>query len=297
MDSAKSASQGSDSTVEPVAVVHRAKPLHPDVYHRHDGLVIRGEVKVVRWDLPAKLKRLEILQITDMQWGHVCCLTKRVIEYRDWILKKPNRFMVWTGDNVDSAHMQSKGTTWENTGPPIDQVDEFCDIWACARHRVLGYVGGNHERRTLSTYGDLGLEISRRLDLPYSRGRQLINVNFGRWGADAQHPPFRITQWHGIGGARTMGTVAQNLYRFANDGESNLYLSGHHHKAMVIPFWKERPTANDSVGKIKTFAACGTSFLDNWGSYGEVAGYGPTDTLMPRAIVGLDGKDLELTLK
>ena len=43
-------------------------------------------------------------------------------------------------------------------------------------------------------------------------------------------------------------------------------------------------------------AAAGSSFLDTWGSYAEVAGYAPTDVLMPRVVLDRDGSS-ELTLK
>jgi hypothetical protein len=36
-------------------------------------------------------------------------------------------------------------------------------------------------------------------------------------------------------------------------------------------------------------AAMGTSILDIWGSYAEVAGYAPTDVLMPRCVLEKGG--------
>jgi len=238
-------------------------------------MLVHGETKYLSWDFSeAPFNTLDIIQITDMQWGHICCKRERVIEYRDWVLAKPNRYMVWTGDNVDSATMQSKGTTWENTGTPQHQIFEFLKVWAPARHRILGYVGGNHERRALTTYGDLGITIAALLRVPYSRGKQLIDVHFG------DHKPFQISQWHGVGGARTKGTVAQVLTRFALDGDSQLYLMGHLHQPMVIPFWKERRGLH-GVRAVKAIAALGSSFMDTWGSYGEVAGYSAGDVLMP----------------
>lgn len=264
--------------------------LAPDEHRTTTGMLVQGETKFITWEFPASLKRLEIIQITDMQWGAVCCNRKRIVEYRDWILEKPTRFMVWTGDNIDAATMQSKGTTWENVGSPQYQLYEFCEIWAPARHRILGYVGGNHERRCLQTFGDLGITIAALLRIPYSRGKQLIDVRFGQWDC------FKINQWHGAGAAMTKGTVAQKLWRFASEGDGDLYLMGHHHQAMTIAFWKERRGARGRIRSVKTFAATGTSFLEFWGSYGEVQGFAPSDVLMPRAVIGADGS-FELTLK
>ena len=255
-----------------------------------------GETKRIEWDFSkAPWKTLELTQITDVQYGNIACKHDRVIEYRDWILSRPNRFMIWTGDNIDAATMQSKGTPWDNTGTPQQQLFEFCDVWASARHRILGYVGGNHERRCLSTFGDLGITIAALLQIPYSRGKQLIDIRFGEHRPGTKAGIFPLAQWHGMGGAQTIGTVAQKLYRFASDGDSKVYLMGHHHRPMVIPFWKERRGESD-IRPIKTIAAAGSSFLDIWGSYAEVAGFGPSDVLMPRVVLERDGS-YEVTLK
>lgn len=264
--------------------------LAPTKYPRSIGMMVQGEAKYVTWTFPASLKTVELVQLTDVQWGHICCKVERVIEYRDWILDAPNRFMIWTGDMIDAAHVLSAGTPWENTGTPQSQMFEFCRVWARARHRVLGYVGGNHERRTVSFYGDLGITIAALLRVPYSRGKQIIDIHFGAW------TPFKVSQWHGAGAARTKGTVAQTLSRFASDGDANLYLMGHLHQPMIIPLWKERYGPNGTILAVKAFAALGSSFLETWGSYGEVAGYSPTDVMMPRAVLDAKG-GFELTLR
>ncbi len=257
--------------------------LHKNVVPHTSKMVVHGETKWIEWDFTKTgFNKLEIIQITDVQWGNIACKRERVIEYRDWVMAKPNRYMVWTGDNIDSATMQSKGTTWENTGTPQHQMFEFCDVWAPARHRILGYVGGNHERRCLTTFGDLGIAIAALLKIPYSRGKQLIDIKFG------EHKPFQIAQWHGVGGARTKGTVAQVLHRFANEGDSQYYLMGHLHSCLILPFFKER-RGEKGIKAVKTIAACGSSFLDLWGSYAEVAGYGPSDVLMPSCTLDKNG--------
>lgn len=249
--------------------------VRPYRYPYRTKFALRGEAKYLTWDFSkAPFKTLDLLQVTDMQYGNVACKVDRVIEFRDWVLAAPNRYMIWTGDNVDAAHMLSKGTTWDNVGNPESQVFKFCEIWAPAAHRILGYVGGNHERRTITTFGDLGRLIAALLKIPYSGGKQLIDVKFG------EHTPFQISQWHGAGGARTKGTVAQTLNRFAGEGDSRLYLMGHLHQAMIIPFFKER-RGEHGVKAVRVVAAMGSSFLETWGSYGEVMGFGPSDVVMP----------------
>lgn len=264
--------------------------LAQNEYPAATKMLIRGETKWIDWDFTdAPFKTLELIQITDVQWGNLACKRERVNEYIKWIRSRPNRYIIFTGDNIDAATMQSKGTTWDNAGTPQTQMFEFCKTWAPVRNRILGYVGGNHERRCLTTFGDLGITIGALLGLPYSSGKQHIDIRFGK------HLPFRISQWHGMGGAQTIGTVAQKLYRFAADGDSQLYLMGHHHKPMIIPFWKER-RGEHGMKAIKTIAATGSSFLDLYGSYGEVFGYAPSDVLMPRCVLDKDG-GWEVTLR
>lgn len=258
--------------------------LADDKYRHTSSMVIDGQAKYITWGFPTSLKTLELIQITDVQFGHKFCKVDRVIEFRDWVLAAPNRFMIWTGDMVDAWAMWSPGTAFEQIGDPQSQIFKFAELWAPARHRVLGYVGGNHERRAIPGFGDLGVLLAALLQVPYSRGRQLIDVHFGK------HAPFKISQWHGRGGARTKGTVAQNLMRYAGEGDSQLYLMGHLHQPMIIPFWKERRGPGGKVETSKCIAALGSSFLETWGTYGEVSGYSSHDVLMPCAQLEPTGK-------
>jgi len=218
-----------------------------------------------------------------VQFGHVRCKYDRVLEYRDWILAKDNRMLILTGDMIDAWAAWSPGRGFEQIGDPMSQVFKFCEVWAPVRHRILGYVGGNHERRAIPGFGDLGTLIAGLLAIPYSNGRQMIDVYFG------DHQAFQIQQWHGRGGARTKGTVAQTLHRFMGQGDAQLYLMGHLHQPMIIPDWKERRHGKKVVAK-KCIGALGSSFLETWGSYCEVAGYGMSDVLMPMVTLEADGK-------
>lgn len=269
---------------KPIEQFMEGLELAKDVNKLSSGMVIGEQTKYVSWAIPSDQEFIEILQITDVQFGHVRCKYHRVLEYRDWILKEPNRYMVWTGDLVDAWAMWSPGRGFEQIGDPMSQVFKFCEVWAPARHRVLGYVGGNHERRAIPGFGDLGVLLAALLRVPYSNGRQLIDIYYGK------HQPFQISQWHGRGGARTKGTVAQTLHRFAGEGDSQLYLMGHLHQPLILPGWKEhRDKVRRQVVAKKYVAALGSSFMDLWGSYGEVAGFGMSDVLMPLTRLDVSG--------
>lgn len=259
--------------------------LPADVLKLTSGMVYADQTKYVRWEIPADhTKQIELLQMTDMQFGHIQCKEHRVIEYRDWILKSPNRYMLWTGDNVDAGHILSKGSPFDQKYEPQTQVLRFCELWAPARHRILGYVGGNHERRGIPTFGDLGTLIATLLRIPYSAGQQLLDIYYGN------HKPFKIHLWHGVGGARTKGTVAQILDRFMQKGDAHVYLMGHVHTPMIIPTWKEhRDHTQQRVILRKSMGGVGSSFLDTWGTYAEVAGFNAHDVMMPMVRLDREG--------
>jgi hypothetical protein len=264
-----------------------------DVVQFSTGMNYGEQSKYLHYDIPAKKfpEAINLLQLTDVQFGHRECKYKRVIEYRDWVLARPERFLLFVGDMIDAWALWSPGMGWDQLFNPQSQVMQFVKIWGPARHRILGYVGGNHERRAIPGFGDLGVLIASLLRIPYSNGRQLIDISYGAWN------PFKITMWHGAGGARTKGTVAQILDRYMQLGDSDLYLMGHVHKAMIIPDFKEvRVPGQRKIKVRKSFGVVGTSFLETFGTYGEVAGYNSSDVIMGKARLEETGK-WELSLR
>lgn len=254
---------------------------------RHStGMHYGSEAKYVSWYFDDnKFDTVELLHVTDVQFGHIECRVHRVQEYIQWVLKEPQRFILFGGDNVDSANVMSPGTPWENLCDPQSQVYRFCELFAPVRHRILGYCGGNHERRGIKTFGDLGLLIATLLRIPYSAGKQLIDIHFGK------HKPFKVSLWHGTGGARTAGAKMQMLHRFMQEGDSQVYLVGHLHDALVKFDWRStRKLGRNDVHMTKIAGAMSSSFLSHWGTYAEVAGLSPSDVLMARIVLEPDAE-------
>ena len=255
------------------------------------------EVKLLRYDFddrkrfPRAPSQIELTHLTDLQYGSKGFLRDRFLTYRDWMLSSPNRFCMLGGDIIDAATVLSVGSPYENTGEPIEQVRGVCSLLEplAGKGRILGYVGGNHERRTTKTFGDGGRLIAERLQIPYSRGVQLIDIHFG------QHKPFKISLWHGGGSARTKGAKAQMLHRFMGQADSQLYLVGHLHDVVLLFDWRQKRMG----GRIKLQKVAGimsSSFLAYWNSYAEVAALPPSDTMMARAILERNGH-WEVTLR
>jgi len=249
------------------------------------GMHFGEQSKYVSWRFDsARFRSIEILHITDVQFGHVECCIHRVKEYINYVLAKPNRFVLLGGDLIDAATVMSPGTPWENLCGPQSQVYRFCELFAPLRARILGYVGGNHERRGLKTFGDLGVLIATLLQVPYSSGMQLIDIHYGN------HRPFKINLWHGIGSAQTKGAKAQMISRFMEKGDAQLYLVGHLHDLLLLGGWRtlRKPGHND-VHIEKIFGGMSSSFLSFWGTYAEVAGLATSDVAMLRAVLDPTG--------
>ena len=243
----------------------------------------------VRFDTKSYPDTIELLMLTDVQFGHIMCQESRFIEFRDWVLKEPNRFVLFGGDMVDAAHAFSVGSSYENKFEPQAQVFRFVELAMPIRHRIIGFVGGNHERRTAKMFGDLGHLLATLLKVPYSAGKQLIDIHYG------QHEPFKISLWHGETGSRTKGAKAQMLHRFMAQGDSQLYLVGHLHDVVLLFDWREKRQKSRIV--LEKFAGVmSSSFLEYWGTYAEVAGLAPSDTMMARVILE-PNKHWEVTLR
>jgi UDP-2,3-diacylglucosamine pyrophosphatase LpxH len=255
------------------------------------------EVKLLAYDFddrkrfPSRPSQVELIHLTDLQIGAKNFQRDRFRKYREWILSSPNRFVFLGGDIIDAATILSVASPYENTDEPLDQTDEATELLKPLSDagRLLGYVGGNHERRTCKTFGDSGRLIARNLQVPYSRGVQLIDLHYGK------HKPFKVSLWHGGGSARTKGAKAQMLHRFMHQADSQLYLVGHLHDVVLLFDWRQARVD----GRIKLQKIAGvmsSSFLSYWNSYAEVFAMSPSDTMMARTILEPSGA-WEVTLK
>lgn len=284
----------SDTAIErrpSIRRLHESLPKY-EIAAPSEGMRYGEQTKYVSWRFdPRRFKTIELLHFTDVQFGNVECCIHRVIEYRDWVLSAPNRFVLLGGDLIDASTVLSPGSPWENVCEPQSQVYRLCELLAPMRHRILASVSGNHERRGIKCFGDLGMLISIMLQIPWSAGQQLIDIHYG------EHKPFKINLWHGTGSAKTKGAKAQLITRFMEQGDAQLYLVGHLHDLLLLGGWRSiRRPGHNNVHIEKIFGGMSSSFLSFWGTYAEVAGLPISDTAMLRTILEPTGK-WEVTIR
>jgi predicted MPP superfamily phosphohydrolase len=232
---------------------------------------------------PKKFSQIELLHITDVQFGHKMCNVEKFKEYCQWVLKKPNRFVFFGGDMIDAATAISIASPYDNTEEPQGQVYRFCEIANTIRHRIMGYVGGNHERRGQKTFGDLGKLIAMLLRIPYSSGKQFIDINFGK------HQPFKVTLHHGTTHSKTKGARLNMIKTLMDQGDSHLYLVGHLHDFMMTSSVRQKQINGEII--LEEYAgAMSSSFLEHFGTYAEAAMLAPGTIKMWRAVLEADGR-------
>lgn len=283
----------SQATTRSHADVNNDKPL----FNCTESMIIDGESRyATHEEFSSDFDTLELIHLTDLQYGHKAFKAARFDEYAKWILSEPNRFVLLGGDLIDAATKDSVGDPHENTSDARTQADGVVKLLTPLQPRILGYVGGNHERRTGRDGSgfESGHQIAWKLKIPYSRGKQFIDIFFG------EHAPFKVSLWHGKGASSTKGSKVNMLHRFMMQADSQLYLVGHLHDAFTIFDWRETRGVDDkgepTIDLVKIAGAMSSSFLDHYGTYAEVAGCAPSDTMMARVILDRSG-GWEVTLR
>src|SRR6266568_6796510 len=87
-----------------ITKLRRMLDVEPYLAQPQTGMIYGLESKYVSWKFgERKFDTIELLHITDVQFGHIECRIHRVKEYIAWVLSQPNRFVLFGGDMIDSA--------------------------------------------------------------------------------------------------------------------------------------------------------------------------------------------------
>ena len=178
-------------------------------------------------------------------------------------------YVVLCGDIVNNGLKDSLTNVYEETMPPSAQIDLAVELLEPVKDKILGAVGGNHERRTKRNADiDIMLYICSLLKVPeiYRPNLAFIRVNLER-GNTKDH--YALLLAHG----KTANK--QKYFSYAIEGVDAL-ICGHLHQGNIAKNAKLVFSASNTVSVKPFINMTATSFL----SYG---GYAAQSLMLPSA--------------
>jgi hypothetical protein len=219
-----------------------------------------------------------IYPLGDLHKGAAKHQQRRWLNWLDYLCSEPNRSLLNTGDNFNSAIVGSKSDVYDETMRVGDAKRELREELRplAAQGRIDLMMPGNHEDRITRAVGDCPvLDVAEFLDIPYARASALIVYRVG----DVE---YELYVRHGTGNGQSLASLQKSSLTINAD----VYVTGHTHRQAVTAddyFFRQ---GNNCVRRHRYFVSSGSFVgLEN---YAAQRGYAPTRIGAPR--IFLDGK-------
>src|SRR5690348_15606839 len=102
--------------------------IQPPLTPRRETLVVDECARYVTVKPETEAPQIEIRHLTDLQFGHKKFKAVRFAEFRDWILSRPNCYVLLGGDVIDAGTMLSVGSAFDQAGNPHQQVMKIVEL-------------------------------------------------------------------------------------------------------------------------------------------------------------------------
>ena len=244
----------------------------------------------ILFNLPEALETAEIYLASDIHNGSAEFDEKRWEMFEE-LLKKPNAYVIFAGDQMEYATRSSKSDVYTQKIPPSQQKIWWIEHLYKYRDKIICLIDGNHEYNRGTKDADCYpiYDIATAIGIPerYRSEAAFVDVGIGNGGhgkGKQVHYVFRVQH------------QAKNNVNFGTaDGIEGIdvFVSGHTHKPMDKPLGKlVYDSKNKSVSqKDVENIVCG-HFL-RFGGYGERGGYRPTATKLYSVILSGKKKSIE----
>jgi len=227
--------------------------------------------------LSEEFDTIELDTFSDLHVGDPLFNRDLFFERREWVLEKPNRFVILNGDLMNVATKRSVSDVYEDTLTPAEQLRWCKKELYPIRDRILSITNGNHEDRikretSIDVVGELAEYLGIR-DRHFPNG-VLLKLCFGR-KRNKKRAVYTIYHTHGRGGGALQGGKVLRMARMANVVLADIYISSHTHfkvsfkEAVFVP-----DLHNNKVRLVEQTYINSSSNLA-WGGYAQVQGYKP----------------------
>lgn len=235
---------------------------------------------MIVWEKSDQFDTLEIYPLNDLHIGDPKTDIPLFDKFISFILKEPNRFLLFCGDNMNNATKSSVSNVYNETMNPREQKKWLQRELEVVRDRFLCFVPGNHEARsTKDVDAHLIEDVADHLGLSeyYREDEAFVKISFGK-RHNGKPATYTIYCVHGNGGGKRPGSALNNmeLSSLAIDN-LDVFVMGHVHKKMA---YKYRKRVIDPRNNRITYhqVLCVVS-----GAWQDFAGYAARKMLIPGA--------------
>ncbi len=244
--------------------------------------------------------------LADLHWMSRACAESKVRADVKRIADDPNAFFLGGGDYVDFIGYSDKRFDPDAVAPWVSIKDlgnlgevgmrQIRDLFAPIKHKCLGLLIGNHEKKYELHTEHEGLHgwLCTELVVPDREYCALFDVVFVRdpkqkrpvlrmaqpTGGNTRES-FRVFAHHGAGYAQPPGGKLNRLIQFMNSFDATLYFAGHVHdqNARREPVIGADADCKNIVAKVRLGVVSGSylkTYAQGTTTYGEQRGYRPT---------------------
>lgn len=265
---------------------------------------MKNDFDIIKYKFKDQIK---IIPIADVHCGSINFNLKRWKQFKEYILKEDNIYIVIVGDLIDNqtknSHSPFNVSVIDGVAmTPFEQkkwlVRELTDL----KEKILCGVSGNHEAKkdNKATDQDIMYDVFCKLDIEdkYRPNMAFIKVQIGeRNDYNRQTYTFGIT--HGSGGGTLTGSAINRNEKFGYviDGLDCL-ITGHTHKpAITKPMKLVIDSKNNKVSFKPFYQIIATSWLD-YGGYALAQQLNPSSFMSQEIILNKSKiKELEIKVK
>lgn len=236
--------------------------------------------------LTDNLERLKIIPIGDAHVGHDQFNREAFKELVEYIKNNDDVYCFFGGDMVELASKHSIGSGMYEQDKPTNQINDFIEMVAPISHKVLWYIGGNHDsERSMREIGiDAAQFIADKLQIPYFNEPVHVDIYW-------KNNCFMIFDQHGSSGSVTIGGKINKAMDPLKWQEFTHFVIMHHVHDKINKAVERviRNRENFSLDMKKQYVVVCGSFLNYFGTYGARKGYAPTSNGLTSLKIYKDG--------
>jgi predicted phosphodiesterase len=174
---------------------------------------------------------VDILPLGDLHLGSEESMFDKAVEF---VENNPEAKIILLGDLVDNAIGESLGDVYSQVTNPHGALETIANFLTTFKDRILGVVGGNHERRTWRKVGvDPISLLCSQLQIPYADDLLVLDIGIkgkSSFRGSKRRTHYAIACHHGGAGGRfPEKSIRQHRYFQSMVSNVDIYITGHTH--------------------------------------------------------------------